>query len=79
MNTTKMTFAAPSLQLRSNTFFHGDEFKYRKPDFKQMFEIIHSDRNFKLKKRSPFILRHNGWHYSNIKDAKTVVCTTVLI
>ena len=30
MNTTNMTFAAPSLQLRSNTFFHSYEFEYRK-------------------------------------------------
>ena len=30
MNTTSMTFAAPSLQLRSNTFFHSYEFEYRK-------------------------------------------------
>ena len=30
MNTTSMTFAAPSLQLRSNTFFQSYEFEYRK-------------------------------------------------
>ena len=30
MYTTNMTFAAPSLQLRSNTFFHSYEFEYRK-------------------------------------------------
>ena len=31
MNITNMTFAAPSLQLRSNIFFHSYEFEYRKP------------------------------------------------
>ena len=44
MNTTKMTFAAPSLQLKSNTFCHSDEFKYRKPDFKQNDVRDHSLR-----------------------------------
>ena len=31
MNTTNMTFAAPSLQVRSNTSFHSYEFEYREP------------------------------------------------
>ena len=63
MNTTSMTFAAPSLQLRSNTFFHSYEFEWQKASFKQVFEIILSNRNFLLKRRSPFVLCHNGWHF----------------
>ena len=31
MNTTNMTFASPSLQLRLDTFFRSYEFEYRKP------------------------------------------------
>ena len=63
MYTTNMTFAAPSLQLRSNTFFHSYEFDWQKASFKQVFEIILSNRNFLLKRRSPFVLCHNGWHF----------------
>ena len=63
MYTTNMTFAAPSLQLRSNTFFHSYEFEWQKASFKQVFEIILSNRNFLLKRRSPFVLCHNGWHF----------------
>ena len=46
MNTTNMTFAAPSLQLRLNTFFHSYWIRIQRASFKQVFEIILSNWNF---------------------------------
>ena len=79
MNTTNMTFAAPSLQLRSNTFFHSYEFEYRKPVLNRRSRSFFQTGTFSKKKRYPFILCYNGRHYSNIEDAKTEVWTTVLM
>ena len=79
MNTTNMTFAAPSLQVRSNTSFHSYEFEYREPVSKRYLRSFSQTGIFFLKKRYPFILCHNGWHYSNIENAKTVVWTIVLM
>ena len=79
MNTTSMTFAAPSLQLRSNTFFHSYEFEYRKLVLNRRSRSFFQTGTFSKKKRYPFILCYNGRHYSNIEDAKTEVWTTVLM
>ena len=79
MNITNMTFAAPSLQLRSNIFFHSYEFEYRKPVLNRRSRSFFQTGTFSKKKRYPFILCYNGRHYSNIEDAKTEVWTTVLM
>ena len=50
MNTTNMTFAAPSLQLRSNTFFHSYEFEYRKPVLKRRSRSFFQTGTFSKKK-----------------------------
>ena len=77
MNTTSMTFAAPSLQLRSNTLFHSYEFDWQKASFKQVFEIILSNRNFSLKRRYPFVLSHNGWHFKYWRCKNGSLCDSV--
>ena len=50
MNTTNMTFAAPSLQLRSNTFFHSYEFEYRKPVLNRRSRSFFQTGTFSKKK-----------------------------
>ena len=50
MNTTSMTFAAPSLQLRSNTFFHSYEFEYRKPVLNRRSRSFFQTGTFSKKK-----------------------------
>ena len=77
MNTINMTFTSPSLRVRSNAF-HSYEFEYREPVLNRCLRSF-SQTGIFSKKRYPFILCHNGWHYSNIENAKTVVWTTVLM
>ena len=50
MNTTNMTFTAPSLQLRSNTFFHSYEFEYRKPVLNRRSRSFFQTGTFSKKK-----------------------------
>ena len=50
MNTTSMTFAAPSLQLRSNTFFHSYEFEYRKLVLNRRSRLFFQTGTFSKKK-----------------------------
>ena len=79
MITTSMTFAAPSLQLRSNTLFHSYEFDWQKASFKQVFEIILSNRNFLLKRRYPFVLCHNGWHFKYWRCKNGSLCDVLVL
>ena len=74
MNTTNMTFAAPSLQLRSNTFFHSYEFEYRKPVLNRRSRSFFQTGTFSKKKAlsiHPVLQRTTLFKYWGCKNGSS--------